>query len=92
MAVVPALLSHWSHRQDKKLTLLTWNLPIYEDKFQGWIADFKELHPDKTVVLINGDGSFGFNFMEVENAIRKNISLVIVICNDLGWGMIRHSQ
>ena len=29
--------------QDKKLTLLTWNLPIYEEKFRGWIADFKEL-------------------------------------------------
>ena len=49
-------------------------------------------YPDKRVLLITGDGSFGFNFMEVENAIRKNIPLVIVICNDLGWGMIRHSQ
>jgi len=49
-------------------------------------------YPDKRVLLITGDGSFGFNFMEVENAIRKNIQLVIVICNDLGWGMIRHSQ
>ena len=49
-------------------------------------------YPGKRVLLITGDGSFGFNFMEVENAIRKNIPLVIVICNDLGWGMIRHSQ
>ena len=49
-------------------------------------------YPEKRVLLISGDGSFGFNFMEVENAIRKNIPLVIVICNDLGWGMIRHSQ
>ena len=31
--------------QEKKLTLLTWNLPIYEEKFRGWIADFKEMHP-----------------------------------------------
>ncbi|MCG6909877.1 MAG: thiamine pyrophosphate-binding protein [Deltaproteobacteria bacterium] len=49
-------------------------------------------YPDKRVLLITGDGSFGFNFMEVENAIRKGIPLVVVICNDLGWGMIRHSQ
>lgn len=49
-------------------------------------------YPEKRVLLITGDGSFGFNFMEVENAIRKGIPMVIVICNDLGWGMIRHSQ
>jgi len=49
-------------------------------------------YPDKRVLLITGDGSFGFNFMEIENAIRKQIPLVVVICNDLGWGMIRHSQ
>jgi acetolactate synthase-1/2/3 large subunit len=30
--------------------------------------------------------------MEFENAIRKNLPLVVVISNDLGWGMIRHSQ
>jgi acetolactate synthase-1/2/3 large subunit len=52
----------------------------------------KLCYPDKRVLMITGDGSFGFNFMEVENAIRKGIPLVIVICNDLGWGMIRHSQ
>ena len=49
-------------------------------------------HPEKRVLLISGDGSIGFNFMEFENAIRKGLSIVVVICNDLGWGMIRHSQ
>ena len=49
-------------------------------------------HPQKRVLLISGDGSIGFNFMEFENAIRKGLSIVVVICNDLGWGMIRHSQ
>jgi thiamine pyrophosphate-dependent acetolactate synthase large subunit-like protein len=49
-------------------------------------------YPEKRVLLISGDGSIGFNFMEFENAIRKNIPLVVVISNDLGWGMIRHSQ
>jgi len=52
----------------------------------------KLLHPDKRVLLITGDGSVGFNFMEFENAIRKKLPIVVVICNDLGWGMIRHSQ
>jgi acetolactate synthase I/II/III large subunit len=49
-------------------------------------------HPGKRVLLITGDGSIGFNFMEFENAIRKNLPVVVVISNDLGWGMIRHSQ
>lgn len=44
------------------------------------------------VVLFTGDGSLGFNFMEIETAIRKGLSIAIVVSNDLGWGMIRHSQ
>ena len=51
----------------------------------------KLLYPEKRVCLITGDGSVGFNFMEFETAIRKEIPIVVVICNDLGWGMIRHS-
>ncbi len=34
----------------------------------------------------------GFNFMELERAITKQIPIVTIISNDLGWGMIRHSQ
>lgn len=52
----------------------------------------KYLNPDKRVCLIIGDGSTGFNFMEFETAIRKKLPIVVVISNDLGWGMIRHSQ
>ena len=52
----------------------------------------KFTHPDSRVCLIIGDGSVGFNFMEFETAIRKGLPIVVVISNDLGWGMIRHSQ
>ncbi len=52
----------------------------------------KLLYPDSRVLLVTGDGSVGFNFMEFETAIRKNLPIVVVISNDLGWGMIRHSQ
>jgi acetolactate synthase-1/2/3 large subunit len=52
----------------------------------------KLLYPDKRVCLITGDGSVGFNFMEFETAIRKQLPIVAIISNDLGWGMIRHSQ
>lgn len=43
--------------QEKKLTLLTWNLPIYEEKFRGWIADFQEMHPDFTVEWLDKKGT-----------------------------------
>jgi len=49
-------------------------------------------YPASRVLLLTGDGSVGFNFMEFETAIRKNLPIVVVINNDLGWGMIRHSQ
>ena len=52
----------------------------------------KLLNPNKRVCLITGDGSIGFNFMEFNTAIRKGLPIVVVISNDLGWGMIRHSQ
>jgi acetolactate synthase-1/2/3 large subunit len=49
-------------------------------------------YPNERVCLVIGDGSVGFNFMEFETAIRKKLPIVVVISNDLGWGMIRHSQ
>jgi acetolactate synthase-1/2/3 large subunit len=52
----------------------------------------KLARPEKTVVLINGDGSFGLNAMEFDTAVRHGIPVVSVICNDQAWGMIRHGQ
>ncbi len=52
----------------------------------------KFLFPEKRVVLFTGDGSLGFNFMEFERAVTKGLPIVVVVSNDLGWGMIRHSQ
>ena len=52
----------------------------------------KLLYPDQRVCLIIGDGSVGFNFMEFETSIRRRAPIVAVVSNDLGWGMIRHSQ
>jgi acetolactate synthase-1/2/3 large subunit len=49
-------------------------------------------HPDRRVLVIMGDGSVGFNFMEFHTAIRKKLPIVVVIGNDQAWGMIMHSQ
>ena len=57
-ALLLAGLGHGEARaQEKKLTLLTWNLPIYEEKFRGWIADFEEKHPDFTVEWLDKKGT-----------------------------------
>ena len=52
----------------------------------------KVARPDKMVVVISGDGSFGFNAMEFDTAVRHNIPFVCVIFNDQAWGMIKHGQ
>jgi len=52
----------------------------------------KLYYKNSRVVLFTGDGSLGFNFMEIETSIRKGLPITIVVSNDLGWGMIRHSQ
>jgi acetolactate synthase-1/2/3 large subunit len=48
--------------------------------------------PDKRVILVTGDGSFGLNAMEFDTAVRHCLPLVCVICNDQAWGMVKHSQ
>jgi acetolactate synthase-1/2/3 large subunit len=48
--------------------------------------------PEKQVLIIYGDGSFGLNAMEYESAIRQGIPYVGVIGNDGAWGQIKVAQ
>ncbi len=41
--------------------------------------------PDKQVVVLHGDGSFGFNALEMDSAARQGIDVICVICNNGGW-------
>jgi acetolactate synthase-1/2/3 large subunit len=41
----------------------------------------KLAHPDKTVVNVTGDGSFGLTGMEIETAARNDIRTLTVILN-----------
>jgi len=52
----------------------------------------KLAHPDKPVIILHGDGSFGLNAMEFDTAVRHNIPIVSVVGNDAGWGQIRNPQ
>jgi acetolactate synthase I/II/III large subunit len=52
----------------------------------------KTLNPDRTIWVVQGDGSFGFNGMEFETALRFKLPMVCVVGNDAAWGQIRIPQ
>jgi thiamine pyrophosphate-dependent acetolactate synthase large subunit-like protein len=45
----------------------------------------KVAKPDKQVIVLHGDGSFGLNAMELDTAVRHNIPLLVVISLNGGW-------
>ena len=52
----------------------------------------KQLHPDRKVVSVNGDGGFLMNSQELETAVRMGLDLVVIILNDSAYGMIKWKQ
>jgi acetolactate synthase-1/2/3 large subunit len=52
----------------------------------------QHLYPDKKVLIINGDGSFGLNGFEFDTAARFKLPIVSIVGNDAGWGQIRGPQ
>ena len=40
-AVILGAAAGAGETQGKTLSLLTWNIPVYKEKIDGWIADFK---------------------------------------------------
>jgi thiamine pyrophosphate-dependent acetolactate synthase large subunit-like protein len=52
----------------------------------------KLARPDKQVLIVYGDGSFGLNAMEYDSAIRQRIPFVGIIGNDGAWGQIKVAQ
>jgi len=41
--------------------------------------------PDKQVIVVHGDGSFGLNAMEIDTAVRHKLPLLVVISLNGGW-------
>jgi acetolactate synthase-1/2/3 large subunit len=42
---------------------------------------------DRVVAVLTGDGSFGFNAMEIDTAVRHGAKLLIVVANNGGWAI-----
>jgi acetolactate synthase-1/2/3 large subunit len=58
----------------------------------GYAMAAKLLRPDANVVLVYGDGSFGFHAVEFEAMARQGIPVIAVIGNDAAWMQIRRGQ
>ena len=44
-------------------------------------------YPDRVVAVLTGDGSFGFNAMEIDTAKRHGANVLIVVANNGGWAI-----
>ena len=49
-------------------------------------------YPDRKVLIIYGDGSFGLNGMEYDTAVRFNLPIVGIVGNDAAWGQMMRPQ
>jgi acetolactate synthase-1/2/3 large subunit len=47
-------------------------------------------HPDRQVVLFNGDGAFGFSAMDFDSLVRHRLPVVCVIGNNGIWATEKH--
>src|SRR4029077_746668 len=50
----------------------------------------KLAHPDRQVILLSGDGAFGFSAMEFDTMVRHRIPVVCVIGNNSIWALEKH--
>ena len=52
----------------------------------------KLAHPERRVVMLTGDGAFGFNGMEFDTAVRHKLAITAILGNDSAWGIDRQIQ
>ena len=56
----------------------------------GYALAAKLAHPDRQVVLLQGDGAFGFSGMEWDTLVRHDVQVVSVIGNNGIWALEKH--
>ena len=49
-------------------------------------------HPEKRVVIVYGDGSFGLNGFEFDTAVRFGLPVIGIVGNDAAWGQMMRPQ
>src|SRR5712692_2480703 len=56
----------------------------------GYAIAARLAHPDRQVVLFNGDGAFGFSAMDFDTLVRHRLPVVCVIGNNDIWATEKH--
>jgi acetolactate synthase-1/2/3 large subunit len=56
----------------------------------GYALAAKLAHPDRQVVLLQGDGAFGFSGMEFDTLARHGVNVVSVMGNNGIWALEKH--
>jgi acetolactate synthase-1/2/3 large subunit len=56
----------------------------------GYAMAAKLAHPDRQVLLLAGDGAFGFSAMEFDTMVRHRIPVVCVVGNNGIWALEKH--
>ncbi len=58
----------------------------------GFAMAVKTVLPQKKVLMVNGDGTFGLHGFEFDTFVRFNLPIVSVVGNDRQWGQILVGQ
>nr|CAD2141362.1 unnamed protein product [Meloidogyne enterolobii] len=58
----------------------------------GFALGAKAVYPERTVVIIYGDGSAGYSLMEFDTFVRHKLPVVGIIGNDACWTQIAREQ
>ena len=56
----------------------------------GYALAAKLAHPGRQVVLLLGDGAFGFSGMEFDTLVRHGVAVVGIVGNNGIWGLEKH--
>lgn len=56
----------------------------------GYAIAAKLARPDRQVILLSGDGAFGFSAMEFDTMVRHRIPVVCVVGNNSIWALEKH--
>jgi acetolactate synthase-1/2/3 large subunit len=56
----------------------------------GYAIAARVAHPDRQIVLLQGDGAIGFNGMDFDSLVRHELPVVAVVGNNGIWGLEKH--
>jgi acetolactate synthase I/II/III large subunit len=84
----------WIHRFYRFRRFATHIAPTSASMGYGMPAavGMKRLHPQRTVISLNGDGDFLMNGQEFATAVQYELPIVVIVCDNGCYGTIRMHQ